>query len=374
MTENLWPIGGRVGATVGEAYNSMTDPLGVVRVRTHRGARRDRVAATAQLGPIGRPAHPRAREADGSAPAACSPAWRSPATSYCSLSSPTSFGERDQAIHAASAASSTRPERAYCSTSQNEQARNGFSPAQAARPRRSPCGSAAAARPAAARPRSRRPCPASRDRRRTGSRPEAAQEQRRIHPIRSVVLGVGVALAVEPAFLDLVADLVPDALPPVGGTVMTVLPHRPHRAVEGRPQHDPGVGEVLLRPADLPHPVVGLGSSAPRGSPSARAAAARRCRSPGAPTLRAACRASITWPNASPWNCVVGAVACTHGFGTVVAGEATPRSATPRPGAARPQAVHDLHVGRVARDRAQQPACASSPPRRGSRDRAVRAG
>ena len=75
---------------------------------------------------------------------------------------------------------------------------------------------------------------------------------------RVVVLDERAALPVDAVLQDLGPDLVADPPPAVEGPVEAVLLDRLDRAVERRPDHHPGVGEVLLLAADLPQPVVGL--------------------------------------------------------------------------------------------------------------------
>src|SRR5690606_34865823 len=54
-----------------------------------------------------------------------------------------------------------------------------------------------------------------------------------------------------------VPDLVSHTLPPICRAVQAVLANGARRTVKGRPDHDPGVGEMAQWPTDLPDAVVG---------------------------------------------------------------------------------------------------------------------
>ena len=87
---------------------------------------------------------------------------------------------------------------------------------------------------------------------------EREHQQRGVDLVGVVVLGEGVALGVEALGQHLVAHLVAQLAPPLDRAVEAVLLDARGRPVEGGPDHDPGVGEVPQRAADLPEPVVGL--------------------------------------------------------------------------------------------------------------------
>ncbi|KQR46764.1 hypothetical protein ASF82_04915 [Frigoribacterium sp. Leaf164] len=84
-------------------------------------------------------------------------------------------------------------------------------------------------------------------------------QQRGVDLGRAVVLGVRAPVGVPALLLDLGTDLVAEAPPPVDGSVEPELLDALDGAVEGGPDHDARVGEVLRFAADLPDAVVGAG-------------------------------------------------------------------------------------------------------------------
>ena len=134
MTENRWPVGSRVGQTVGEAYQVDDRPARLLRVRPHCAAGRHRVAdppaqrLAAELlrGPGDRIR--RAHEGEVRERLRGVARLALPAHVVLLAQQPDVVRERRHSRSISRPRRPARPERAYCSTSQNEHARNGFSP------------------------------------------------------------------------------------------------------------------------------------------------------------------------------------------------------------------------------------------------------
>ena len=177
-------------------------------------------------------------------------------------------------------------------------------------------------------------------------------EQARVQLPGVVVLGEGAALRVVPALEHLRVHPVAQGAPVVDGSVEPVLLDRLDRPVEGDPDHHPGVGEVAQRTADLPDPVVRLVPV--RGQLVDERALQR-------PALRRLLEPAVAGVLEGDHHLaehvglalVHGAVADAHRAGAGVAGEVVELALGEL--AATVDAVHDLEVLGVSRDRPQQP-------------------
>ncbi|OUD96467.1 hypothetical protein CMMCAS03_00465 [Clavibacter michiganensis subsp. michiganensis] len=177
-------------------------------------------------------------------------------------------------------------------------------------------------------------------------------QERGVHRRRAVVLAEGAGLGIHAPVEDLVAHPVAQVLPLLHRAVEPVPLDALHGAVEGRPDHGPRVGEVLLGAADLPDAAV---LPLPVVLDEADERALQR---PGELRLadaRVARGLEREHHLADHVGLVLleGAVADAHRAGAVVAGQAREVALGEVPLAAQP--VHDLHVARIPGDRPEEP-------------------
>ena len=170
---------------------------------------------------------------------------------------------------------------------------------------------------------------------------------------RAVGLGEGLALGVVTVGEDVGVDGVAQLLPAVGGTgQVTVLAQRFDHAIGADPGHDLGVGEVPALAAHLPETVVGLIPGAlemvhqrelkvPRVVVVADPRVARQRQS----VQRLAPDVEL--------KLVRGGIADTDGRRVLITGQPRQLGLRQPPGAV--EGVHDLEVGGITGDRAQQP-------------------